>query len=67
MCCFMSTDAGALMHAPYVQVVASSSSQYAIDTRYNKREWSLILGGPILIFGLLPRLTLPLLQAILFG
>ena len=36
------------------QVVASANSQQIILPEYNKREWTLILGGPILVFGLLP-------------
>ncbi|KAK9795944.1 hypothetical protein WJX73_010704 [Symbiochloris irregularis] len=35
------------------QVVASSSSQYTINPQYSKRDWTLILGAPVLIFGLL--------------
>jgi hypothetical protein len=37
-----------------VQYVASSSSQYAINKRYNKRTWTLILGPIISLFAFLP-------------
>ncbi|KAK9918010.1 hypothetical protein WJX75_000512 [Coccomyxa subellipsoidea] len=37
-----------------VQIVASSSSQYAINKKYNKRTWSFIFGPVISLFAFLP-------------
>ncbi|KAK9813484.1 hypothetical protein WJX73_001640 [Symbiochloris irregularis] len=61
---------GQLLTALYIlgvaiqQVVASASSQHTINPEYSKRTLTLILGGPILIFGFLPRHVLAFFRSV---